>query len=223
MKTNSSWSVVMLALVCAFALAACTKKPEPAPAPVAAPAAAAPVTPAVTSAPGADSAARASRAAATRDSLARLASAREAALRKNRDDSVAAVRALASKTAAEIKQALVATVYFDYDKAEVRDDTRGALELKLPILTANRSVRLRIAGHTDERGSDEYNLALGQRRAAALKRFFTDRGVDESRIDIVSFGRERPASPGEDDVSRAKNRRGEFEILAGGEALQAPK
>ena len=209
---------IALALGAAVSVAACSKKPDTAPVP--APAVAAPATATVMVAAGADTAAR---AASVRDSLARAASAREAALRKIRDDSAAAVKALASKTAAELKQALVATVYFDYDKADVRDDTRGAMELKLPILTVNKSLRVRIAGHTDERGSDEYNLALGQRRAAALKRFFTDRGIDESRIDVVSFGRERPAAAGEDDATRARNRRGEFEILAGGEALQAPR
>ncbi|MBI2795088.1 MAG: OmpA family protein [Gemmatimonadetes bacterium] len=209
-----------LALGAALLAAACSKKPETAPAPAAVPPG---PTAGIAAATGGDSAAR----AAARDSVARAVAARdaarEAALRKVRDDSIAAVRALASKTAAELKQVLLATVYFDYDKSDVRDDTRAALELKLPILGANPSLRVRIQGHTDERGSDEYNLALGQRRAAALKRYFTDRGVAEARIDVVSFGRERPAAPGEDDAARARNRRGEFEILAGGEGLQGPR
>ena len=130
---------------------------------------------------------------------------------------------LASKTAAEMKATLLATVYFDYDRAELRDDTRAALEAKLPILQVNLSLRVRVQGHTDERGSDEYNLALGQRRAASIKRFFADRGVEERRLDVVSFGRERPATPGDDDAARARNRRAEFEILAGGEALAGPR
>lgn len=221
MTKHLSRSGIALALGAAITVVACSKKPETAPTPATNPATTAPAGTAI-AAPttAADSAARAT---AVRDSLARAAATREAAIRKMRDDSVAAVRALANKTAAEIKQMMLATVYFDYDKADVRDDTHAALELKLPILTANRALRVRIAGHTDERGSDEYNLALGQRRAASLKRFFTDRGVDEARIDVVSFGRERPAVTGDDDASRAKNRRGEFEILAGGEVLQAPK
>ena len=144
-------------------------------------------------------------------------------MRKTRDDSIAAVRALASKTSAELKLVVGATVYFDYDKADLRDDARAVLELKLPLFAANPLLRVRIQGHTDERGSDEYNMALGLRRAVALKRFFTDRGVPEGRIDVVSFGRERPVVAGEDDAARARNRRGDFEILAGGEALQAPR
>ena len=91
------------------------------------------------------------------------------------------------------------------------------------ILQANPSLRVRVQGHTDERGSDEYNLALGQRRAASIKRFFADRGVEERRLDVVSFGRERPATPGDDDAARARNRRAEFEIVAGGEALAGPR
>lgn len=199
-----------VALALAFA-AACAKKPETAPAPAEAPAvAAAPTNTAASAAAAADSAA----ARARREAANKL---------KAREDSIAAAKALASKTAAELKTALLATVWFDYDRAELRDDTRAALEAKLPILQANSALRVRVQGHTDERGSDEYNLALGQRRAASVKRFFTDRGIDERRLDVVSFGRERPAATGEDDASRAKNRRAEFEILAGGEALAGPR
>ena len=203
-------------------LAACSSPPKTAPVPAGAPTTA---TPTGAAASTADSAAlaRAQHDAAARDSAARVAAAREAAARKTRDDSIAAVRLLASKTVAELRQTLLATVYFDYDKSDVRDDTRAAIELKLPILAANPRLRVRIQGHTDERGSDEYNLALGQRRAATIKRYFTDHGVDESRVEIVSFGRERPASAGDDDAARAKNRRAEFEILSGAEALMAPK
>ena len=198
------------ALAAFVLLGACAKKPETAPTPAAAPTTA-PVptaTPTVASA-SADSAAERAR--------------RDAARLKAREDSIAAAKALASKTAAEVKAALLATVFFDYDRAELRDDTRAALEAKLPILQANSALRVRVQGHTDERGSDEYNLALGQRRAATVKRFFTDRGIDERRLEIVSFGRERPAVTGEDDGARAKNRRAEFEILAGGEALAGPR
>lgn len=203
-------------------IAACSSPPKTAPVPAGAPTTA---TPTGAAASTADSAAlaRAQHDAAARDSAARVAAAREAAARKTRDDSIAAVRLLASKTVAELRQTLLATVYFDYDKSDVRDDTRAAIELKLPILAANPRLRVRIQGHTDERGSDEYNLALGQRRAATIKRYFTDHGVDESRVEIVSFGRERPASAGDDDAARAKNRRAEFEILSGAEALMAPK
>ena len=193
-------------------IAGCNSKPETAPAPAVAPAVVTPVaTPSapVTVVAAVDTAAERARRDATR--------------LKAREDSISAARMLASKTAAEMKATLLATVYFDYDRAELRDDTRAALEAKLPILQVNPSLRVRVQGHTDERGSDEYNLALGQRRAASIKRFFADRGVEERRLDVVSFGRERPATPGDDDAARARNRRAEFEILAGGEALAGPR
>ena len=69
------------------------------------------------------------------------------------------------------------------------------------------------AGHTDDRGSDEYNLALGQRRAAAAKRYLTDHGIAADRVSTVSVGEEKPVDPGHDESAWAKNRRDEFEIV----------
>jgi peptidoglycan-associated lipoprotein len=111
--------------------------------------------------------------------------------------------------------ALTATIYFDYDRSDITDDARTKLDLKVPVLTQNTGVRIRIAGHTDSRGSDEYNLALGQRRAAAAKRYLTDRGIDGSRIEIVSFGEERPTCTDESEDCWSRNRRDEFEITGG--------
>jgi peptidoglycan-associated lipoprotein len=145
---------------------------------------------------------------AQRDREAAERAAREAADRERR------------LTAA--RNSLLETVYFEYDQSALTDAGRSTLEAKLAILQANPGVRVRIAGHCDERGSDEYNLALGQRRAAAIQRFFADRGVDASRFDLVSFGRERPAMMGTTDDAWARNRRAEFEIVAGGETLRAP-
>jgi peptidoglycan-associated lipoprotein len=110
---------------------------------------------------------------------------------------------------------LTATIYFDYDRSEITDDARAKLDAKVPVLTQNTSIRIRIAGHTDSRGSDEYNLALGQRRAAAAKQYLTDRGIDAGRIEIVSFGEERPACTTEDESCWGRNRRDEFEITVG--------
>ena len=87
---------------------------------------------------------------------------------------------------------------------------------------ANAGMRIRIAGHTDERGSDEYNLALGQRRAAAAKRYLIAQGIDEARIDVVSFGEERPMVEGSDESAWSQNRRDEFEIVVGGDAIRVP-
>jgi peptidoglycan-associated lipoprotein len=127
----------------------------------------------------------------------------------------------AAKAAAAAKAAITATIYFDFDASEIRSDAKQALDAKLPVLSKNTAVKIRVAGHTDERGSDEYNLALGQRRAAAAKRYLTDRGIDPSRIEIVSFGEERPADSGHDESAWAKNRRDEFEITAGGTNIVA--
>jgi peptidoglycan-associated lipoprotein len=79
-----------------------------------------------------------------------------------------------------------------------------------------------VAGNTDNRGSDEYNLALGQRRAAEVKRYLIARGIDASRIDVVSFGEERPAASGDNEDAWAKNRRDEFEIIAGANPFKLP-
>ena len=117
---------------------------------------------------------------------------------KRRADSLAAAeearkKAEYERAIAATKAALAAPVYFEYDSDELSGDARATLDAKLPIFRANPNLRIRVAGHTDERGSDEYNLALGQRRAAAVKRYLSDQGIDGGRMEIVSFGEERPA------------------------------
>jgi peptidoglycan-associated lipoprotein len=110
---------------------------------------------------------------------------------------------------------LTAMIFFDYDAAEIRGDAKAALDAKLPILRANSGIQIRISGHADERGSDQYNDALGQRRAAAAKRYLTDNGIDAARIAIVSYGEQRPMTTGADESAWSRNRRAEFEITAG--------
>ena len=152
----------------------------------------------------------ADRAAARQDSINRANAAREDSLRRARE----AVEG--------VRSALTAPIYFDYDSDAIGEAGRSALDQKLAILQANTGVRLRISGHADERGSDEYNLALGQRRAAAAKRYLTQRGIPEAQIEIISFGEERPAASGADESAYAQNRRDEFEITSGGDALRSP-
>jgi peptidoglycan-associated lipoprotein len=118
---------------------------------------------------------------------------------------------------------LAAMINFDYDQAVVRQADQETLDRKAAILIANPGVKLRIAGHADERGSDEYNLALGNRRAAAAKRYLENKGVDASRLEVISYGEERPLNPGSDETAYAQNRRDEFEITAGGNNLTAPQ
>jgi peptidoglycan-associated lipoprotein len=134
-----------------------------------------------------------------------------------------AVDTEAARRAVEAARAkLSEAIYYDYDSDVLRADARAVLDEKLRVLNANPSVRLRIEGHTDERGSDEYNLALGRRRADQAKRYLADRGIDASRIETMSFGRERPAVSGTNEEAWAQNRRGEFQIVAGGTDLKAP-
>lgn len=146
---------------------------------------------------------------------------------RRRADSIAAAEAAArdaaSRAVAGLRATLAEKVFFDYDQSTLSDEARAALDKKLPILRANAGLRLRISGHADERGSDEYNIALGQRRAVAVKRYLMDQGIDGSRLDIVSLGEEQPAVQGMTEDAFAQNRRAEFEITAGGDALVAPK
>jgi peptidoglycan-associated lipoprotein len=114
------------------------------------------------------------------------------------------------------RTALAATIYFDLDESALTDDARTAVEAKAPVLLRHPNLKIRIAGHADAQGSDEYNLALGLRRAAETKRYLAALGVDESRIEIVTFGEEKPAVQGNTQEAYALNRRCEFEIISGG-------
>jgi peptidoglycan-associated lipoprotein len=107
------------------------------------------------------------------------------------------------------------TVYFDYDQSSIREDQRTVLNMNAEILSKNRNVRIQIAGNCDERGTEEYNLALGQRRADAVKTYLTTYGVDSSRITTVTYGEQRPADNGSTEAAWAKNRRCDFSIVSG--------
>jgi len=103
-------------------------------------------------------------------------------------------------------------IYFDYDKSDIRADMEGNLVQIAEWLKTNAQVLLKVEGHCDERGSDEYNLALGERRSLSVRRFLVEQGVDSARITTVSFGEERPANPGHDEAAWAENRRCEFKL-----------
>ncbi len=183
-----------LAMVAAVAVSACKKKPETV----------VPTNPTTNTPPPAETCNAAcrdsiSRANALRDSLVRAAELERA-------------RAAALEAA---RNTVTATIYFEYDASDIRSDARSALDSKLSILRSNPGLQIRISGHADERGSDQYNDALGQRRAASARRYLTDNGIDASRIAIVSYGEQRPAMGGSDENAWARNRRAEFEITAG--------
>ena len=101
-------------------------------------------------------------------------------------------------------------VYFDFDSFVVEDKYSGLIDGHAKQLSANRSKRLVIEGHTDERGGREYNLALGQKRAEAVQRAMTLLGVADNQLEAVSFGKERPAAQGSDEAAWAQNRRAEL-------------
>ena len=117
---------------------------------------------------------------------------------------------------------LQALVHFDYDVSDIRVDAQNILRGKVPILQANPNVRIRIEGHADERGSTEYNLALGNRRAEAVRQFLVGFGISADRFTILSYGEERPMAMGSDETAWSQNRRAEFVITAGGDQLRAP-
>jgi peptidoglycan-associated lipoprotein len=158
---------------------------------------------------------------ARRDSIEAARLAREAAERA-RLDAERRAREEAERARAALMAELNAMVNFDFDRSDIRSMDMAKLDRKAAILAANPGVRLRIAGHCDERGSDEYNLALGNRRASSSKRYLVNKGVDASRIEIVSFGEERPLDAGHTEDAWARNRRAEFELTAGGATLVAP-
>lgn len=203
--TRTSRLIPVLTLAAAVIVAsACRRDPEPVPTPV--------------STVNQDSIDAANRA--REDSIAR-ARAREDSINRARLAEEEARRAREARLA-EMRNTLMAPIYFDFDSDALSADATAALDMKLRILNANSQVRLRIAGHADERGSDEYNLALGQRRAAAAKRYLTQRGIADDRIEIISYGEERPAVQGSDESAYSQNRRDEFEITAGGDTMQPP-
>jgi peptidoglycan-associated lipoprotein len=99
------------------------------------------------------------------------------------------------------------SVYFDYDSYAVKDEYKPLVEAHAKYLQGNRSARMTIQGNADERGSREYNIALGQRRADTVKRMMLLLGATDSQVDTISFGKEKPKNAGHDEAAWAENRR----------------
>lgn len=113
-----------------------------------------------------------------------------------------------------IKAADFMVVYFDLDKYNLVAEAKTALENNAQVLKDNEAVMVKIEGHCDERGTVEYNLSLGEKRAQAAKDYMIDLGVSASRIDIVSFGKERPVNNGHDEAAWSQNRRAAFIVTS---------
>ena len=200
--------LLLLGGLVAVALAACGgKKPEP-------------VTPAA--GPNADSLAAAQRAHDDSMRAAQEEADRKAKEEAERRQRIADSLAAMGRSTEAVKTILATMIHFDFDKAIIRGGDAAVLDQKVAILQANSALRIRISGHCDERGSDEYNLALGNRRATAAKQYVTSHGIDASRIETASYGEERPIAQGHNEEAWAQNRRDEFEILSGGESLKQP-
>lgn len=101
-------------------------------------------------------------------------------------------------------------VFFDFDRSDIRSDAQGTLTALAAWLNAHPEVTLTLEGHADERGTREYNLALGERRANSTRQYLISLGVDANRLAVISYGEERPEALGSDEISWAQNRRAVF-------------
>ncbi len=106
-------------------------------------------------------------------------------------------------------------VYFDFDQATLTEEAKAILRQNAVWLKNNPEAKVQIEGHCDERGTDEYNLALGDRRAQVVKNYLVSLGIAPTRLATISYGEEYPVDPGHDETAWAKNRRAEFNILQG--------
>jgi len=104
-------------------------------------------------------------------------------------------------------------VYFDYDKALIRDDARPVLDTNAAWLKKFRTVKVLIEGHCDERGTEEYNLALGEKRAKSTQDYLLTLGIGADRIKIISYGKSQPINPGHDEAAWQMNRRAQFLVV----------
>ena len=105
------------------------------------------------------------------------------------------------------------TVHFDYDSSAVKSSERGHVQAVADALKSDSSAKLLIEGHCDERGTEEYNRSLGERRALSLRAALAKLGIDPSRVRTLSYGEDRPVDPGHNEAAWRQNRRGEFVLL----------
>ena len=123
---------------------------------------------------------------------------------------VAPVEIMANSNAVAGPVGIAKIIYFDYDSFTLKPEFQGAVEAHAKYMATNKVRKMAIEGHTDERGGREYNLALGQKRAEAVRRALGLLGVTDAQVEAVSFGKEKPAAAGSDEASLAKNRRAEL-------------
>ena len=118
------------------------------------------------------------------------------------------------KPKAVLQETQFQTVYFDFDKYDLRADAKASLDADFALLQEFPDAIVKIEGHCDERGSVEYNLSLGEKRANAVMNYLVGRGVASSRLSVISYGKERPADNAHNEAAWAKNRRAEFKVIS---------
>lgn len=111
-----------------------------------------------------------------------------------------------------VEEAALQDIFFDFDKSDIRSDAKASLDKNIAWLKTNAAVRIVVEGHCDERGTIEYNLALGNRRAKAGRDYLVAAGIDAKRISTISYGKERPFCPGHDEKAWQCNRRDHFVV-----------
>jgi peptidoglycan-associated lipoprotein len=188
--------VLVCALVPLTALGACKKRPQTNPG------------------PQTDTVTAVGSGASHEDSI-RMANEERDRLERDRAERDRVERERVERETAGAREVLTEIVFFEYDSDHIGGEAEDKLRLKAAVLAANPNVRVRIEGHADQRGSTEYNLALGQRRAEAVRAFLANYGIDPERFTTVSFGKERPLVEGDDEESWSRNRRAEFGIIGG--------
>jgi len=200
MKTTK---IISLAAVLTLGAGLACKKPEPAP---------------KVDTAAEDAARKAAAEKAAAEEAARLA-AEKAAAEKAAAEKAAAEKAAAEKAAAEKAAAFKAAaekvlvnIHYDFDKSDIKAADRATLQGIADFMKANANVKISIEGHCDERGTNEYNLALGNRRAAAALAYLKTLGVDEARFETISFGKEKPLCTEGNEKCWSENRRAEFKL-----------
>ncbi|MFQ5551530.1 MAG: OmpA family protein [Gemmatimonadales bacterium] len=147
---------------------------------------------------------------ARQDSIARAQQRERVRREQARADSLAQVR----QADQEVRLTLgTQRVHFDFDRSEIKPEFNEVLDRKIAIMAANPTLRILIVGHADERGSDEYNIALGNRRALSARQYMVDRGIAEDRIDVDTRGEAEPLVNESNEDAWALNRRDEFSVL----------
>ena len=150
---------------------------------------------------------------ALRDQAAREKAAKEAAAKAAREAAEKAKREAAAKAAAILKELQLADIHFDFDKYNLKPEAQAILKAGAPAYLKYKEYKLVVEGHCDERGTVEYNLALGEKRATEAAKYLADLGIEKERIKTISYGKEMPLDNGHDEAAWAKNRRAHFVVF----------